>query len=61
MVPIVYEMRAMVTTLTMPSKVVCVVVSMLAMVKTLMIVMAALINSLVAILNLNIIAGCIFQ
>ena len=61
MVTIAHEMRAMVTTLTMPSKVVCVVVSMLAMVKTLMIVMAALINSLVAILNLNIIAGCIFQ
>ena len=57
--PLVYVTSVMVTTLTMPREVVCVVVAMQEMVKTIAIVMAAFIDGSVAISNLNIILGCI--
>ncbi len=59
---IAYVTNTMVTTLTMPSEVVCVVlVAMQAMAKTMAIAMAVFIDGSVAISNLNIITGCIFQ
>lgn len=57
MCSIAYVTSAMVTPLTIPWEVVCVVVATWVMAKTMGIVMAALIDGSIAISNFNIIAG----